>query len=168
VKQPENSNNIEQCRSHAFELFENAYEAHMRGDFENAINLYQRSIEHYPTAEAYTFLGWTCSALGQYDNAIENCLKAVRLDPEFGNAYNDIGAYLIELGRHTEATPWLVKAIQARRYECRQFPWFHLGSIYELSGDFKHAKACYSRSLSCCRHFPRARRALERIISMSN
>ena len=32
------------------------------------------------------------------------------MDPDFGNPYNDIGAYLIEMGRLDEAIPWLEKA----------------------------------------------------------
>jgi tetratricopeptide (TPR) repeat protein len=31
---------------------------HLRGDLERAIELYRKSLEVWPTAEAYTFLGW--------------------------------------------------------------------------------------------------------------
>ncbi|NIO09761.1 MAG: tetratricopeptide repeat protein, partial [Deltaproteobacteria bacterium] len=46
----------------------------------------------FPTAEAYTFLGWTYSFMGQLNEAIEECQRAITLDPDFGNPYNDIGA----------------------------------------------------------------------------
>ena len=51
----------------------------------------------YPTAEAYTFLGWTYHFQGRIEDAIAECKRAIEVDPEFGNPYNDIGAYLIEL-----------------------------------------------------------------------
>src|SRR5262249_38329126 len=42
----------------AAELFRDAYQAQIQGDFVNASRLYQESIQVYPTAEAHTFLGW--------------------------------------------------------------------------------------------------------------
>ncbi len=73
-----------------------AYELQSSGDYQQAIELYTRSIAAFPTAEAYTFRGWTYSFLSHYDRAIQDCQQAIALDPEFGNPYNDIGAYLIE------------------------------------------------------------------------
>jgi tetratricopeptide (TPR) repeat protein len=71
----------------------------MKGEYEAAIDLYSRSIEVFPTAAAYTFRGWTYSFLGKLDKAISECMKAIRVDPGFGNPYNDIGAYLIQQGK---------------------------------------------------------------------
>jgi tetratricopeptide (TPR) repeat protein len=39
--------------------FQAAYVAQMRGDLDDAIELYQRSLACVPTAEAHTYLGWT-------------------------------------------------------------------------------------------------------------
>ena len=52
------------------------------------------------------------------------------MDPDFGNPYNDIGAYLIQMGRLDEAIPWLEKATRAPRYEAPHFPRFNLGRAY--------------------------------------
>ena len=49
-------------RFEANELFHEAYEAQQSHDYERAIELYKRSIETYPTAEAHTFLGWASYA----------------------------------------------------------------------------------------------------------
>jgi tetratricopeptide (TPR) repeat protein len=91
----------------AAELLRRAFHAQMSGDFDTAIDLYQRSIAAFPTAEAHTFLGWTYSFQRRLEEAIEECHKAIAVDPTFGNPYNDIGAYLIEMGRLDEAIPWL-------------------------------------------------------------
>src|SRR5712692_4009128 len=99
----------------AMALFQKAYQHQMRGELEEAIALYTRSIEIFPTAEGYTFRGWTYSFLGRTEEAIAECMKAIEVDPTFGNPYNDIGAYLIEQGRMEEAIPWLERALQAPR-----------------------------------------------------
>ena len=83
-------------RQTAAEFFRQGYEQQISGDYRQAIELYTRSIEAFPTAEAYTFRGWTYSFLGDYGRAMAECLQAIKVDAGFGNPYNDIGAYLIE------------------------------------------------------------------------
>lgn len=128
-------------------LFERAYRRQMRGELADAIVLYKRSIATFPTAEAYTFLGWTYSMLNRLEEAIEMCHKAIAVDPDFGNPYNDIGAYLIDMGRWEEAIPWLEKATKAPRYQAPQFPYVNLGRVYEHLGRYRTALACYNRAL---------------------
>ena len=77
-------------RYEANQLFHEAYEAQRAQDYERAIELYKRSIETYPTAEAHTFLGWVYSFQNRYDDAIDECLEAIRVDETLGNPYNDI------------------------------------------------------------------------------
>ena len=117
-------------RARAVSLFQEAYEAQMRGELREAVRLYERSLEAHPTAEAHTFLGWTWSFLGDLDKAIDCCKRAIEVDPTFGNPYNDIGAYLIERGQVDDAIPWLQRAKRASRYEAPQFPRFNLGRVY--------------------------------------
>ena len=90
-----------------------AYEKQMAGQIDEAIVLYLKSIESSPSAEAHQYLGWAYSLKGRFGDAIRECEKAIRIDPQYGNPYNDIGAYLIETGRWSEALPWLEK--QRRR-----------------------------------------------------
>src|SRR5208337_28717 len=106
----------------AWEVLQDAYQAQMEGDYDRAAELYQSSLELHPTAEAHTFLGWTYHFQGRLLEAISECKRAIELDPDFGNPYNDIGAYLIELGQFDEAIPWLQQAVEARRYNRATFP----------------------------------------------
>src|SRR6059058_6713258 len=115
-------------------LWREAYGHQMQGDLERAIDLYQQSIDVHPTAEAHTFLGWTYSFQGRLEEATAECLRAIEVDPDFGNPYNDIGVYLMQQGKLEEAIPWLERAKQAARYEPRQFPYMNLGRIYLKQG----------------------------------
>ena len=118
----------------ALRLFRSAYEAQMRGDLDEAADLYKQSVKAFPTAEAHTFLGWTYSFIGLTDDAIAECHNAIEVDPDFGNPYNDIGAYLIEQGNLHSAIPWLRRAMTAVRYESYFYPHFNLGRVYESLG----------------------------------
>ncbi len=152
----------------ALEHFQTAYEHQMKGELSEAVALYKKSIDMHPTAEAHTFLGWTYSFMGKYDDAIQECHKAIQVDPEFGNPYNDIGAYLIEKGRLDEAVPWLEKATKAKRYESYCFPHLNLGRIWEKKGRWSAAMEEYRLALKENPNYVLAARALKRLQTMSN
>jgi len=136
-----------EAKEEALRLFQTAYEAQMRGELDEAAALYKESIEAYPTAEAHTFLGWTYSFMGLSDEAIEECRIATEVDPDFGNPYNDIGAYLIEQGNLYGAIPWLKRSMVATRYECYFYPHFNLGRVYESLGRAYDALREYKAAL---------------------
>jgi len=118
----------------ALGLWMNGQAAALDGDIDRAIELYTKSLGFYPTAEAYTFRGWAYSFQGRMDEAIDECKKAIAVDPAFGNPYNDIGSYLVQKGKVDEAIEWLEKAKTATRYEPRHFPYMNLGRVYAQKG----------------------------------
>jgi Tfp pilus assembly protein PilF len=145
----------------ALELFQQAYEHQMRGDLDEAVELYKASIATHPTAEAHTFLGWTYSSQGRLDEAIAECRQAIEVDPDFGNPYNDIGAYLIEQGKPDQAIPWLERALTARRYSSYHFPWFNLGRARAAREELNAAIQCFERALEIDPDYELARDALD-------
>ena len=152
----------------AWNLFQQAYELQMKGQLEEAVEVYKQSIDTHPTAEAYTFLGWTYSFMGQLNEAIEECHRAIQQDPDFGNPYNDIGVYLIELNQLDEAIPWLEKAMTAKRYENPNFPHMNLGRVYERQGEWDQAVESYKKSLALNPEYKSAKQALMRILTLMN
>jgi len=150
-------------KQRAAELFSEAYSAQMSGDFPRAIKLYKESIETHPTAEAFTFLGWTYSFQGDYDLAIAECLAAISVDATFGNPYNDIGSYLVAKGNLYDCVRWFKLAIQAPRYEARAYPHFNLGHVYEKRGDLMSAAKHYSLALKESPDYKAAETALRKI-----
>jgi tetratricopeptide (TPR) repeat protein len=149
-------------------FLDRAYDLQASGKLEDAVLCYKKSLELHPTAEAYTYLGWTYSLQLRYEAAIEECQKAIAIDPDFGNPYNDIGAYLIELGRETEAISWLTRAIIAKRYSARSFPYVNLGRVYERLGRWTDATSAYSQALRLHPDEPTATKGLNRLTSLAN
>lgn len=134
-------------RAKALELWEEGQRHHLRGELSEAMRLYRESLAVTETAEAHTFLGWALSAGGDVAGAIAECHLAIAADPDFGNPYNDIGAYLIEQGDFEAAIPWLERAKLAKRYEPRHFPHLNLGRIYMKTGKVSRAIAEFERAL---------------------
>jgi tetratricopeptide (TPR) repeat protein len=148
--------------------FRAAYAAQMRGDLDEAIELYRKSLACLPTAEAHTFLGWTLSFKGDYAGAIQECQRAIEVDPQFGNPYNDIGSYLIALGRHQEAVGWLRKAMGAPRYDARHYPHVNLARVYVKLGALDAAIAQLRVALAIAPQYRPARAELHRLLGLLN
>jgi Tfp pilus assembly protein PilF len=148
--------------------FEQGYAAQMDNRLDEAIACYRRSIEVRPTAEAHTFLGWVLSFQGRHDDAIAQCKIAIQVDPHFGNPYNDIGAYLIELGKPEEAIPWLERAKMAPRYEPRHYPYFNLARVYVRQGRVQDAIRELRGAIAIEPGYALARRELHRLLGMLN
>jgi len=152
----------------AWQKLQEAYQAQMEGDYDRAIELYQGSLALHPTAEAHTFLGWTYHFQGRIPEAIAECKRAIEVDPDFGNPYNDIGAYLIGLGQFDEAIPWLELALTAKRYEPRHFPYFNLGRVYLAKNLFNRARECFQKALEIEPGYILASQALASLRRMVN
>jgi len=151
------------AKGEALRFFQSAYEAQMRGDLDEAVDLYKQSIEAYPTAEAHTFLGWTYSFMNLPEQAIEECRRAIEVDPDFGNPYNDIGAYLIEQGNLYAAIDWFNRAMTASRYECYFYPHFNCGRVYEALGRSREALREYKAAIDLNPKYALAMRAFRKL-----
>jgi tetratricopeptide (TPR) repeat protein len=147
----------------AVELFQKAYMLQMQGELDQAVELYKESIELCPTAEAHTFLGWTYRFQGKLNDAIAECMKAIAVDPSFGNPYNDIGAYLIEQGKHEDAIPWLERAIGSERYESYHYAWYNLGRAHVALESYNRARNCFGKALEIQPDYRLAEEALEKV-----
>jgi len=87
---------------------------------------------------------------------------------DFENPYNDIGVYLIALGYYEEAIYWLESALQAKRYESKQYPYYNLGKIMEKKGEWNEAIGYYTRALEAKPDFQPAKNAITRLVSWMN
>jgi tetratricopeptide (TPR) repeat protein len=156
------------ARREAMALFHEAYQAQQANNYERAIALYQQSIRTYPTAEAHTFLGWVYSFQNRYDDAIAECLEAIRVDETLGNPYNDIGSYLLAKGDPYGCVRWFKRALRAPRYESYAFPHFNLGRVYEMRHRYQEAARHYGLALEQQPTFTQAVVSLRRVQSRLN
>src|SRR6267378_3248076 len=153
----------EPCKDAARRAFQAAYILQSAGELERSADAYERSIQLEATAEAHTFHGWALSFMGRYDAAIQECKRAIEVDPSFGNPYNDIGAYLIELERLDEAIPWLEKAISAPRYCCYFYAHTNLARVYLQKGLREKARKALRQALDVNPEYEPAQELLRRI-----
>lgn len=150
-------------RALAMEVFRKAWNMHQQGELELAAALYLRSIDILPTAEAHTNLGWVYSIQQRWEEAIAECRNAIELEPDYGNPYNDIGAYLIEMGKPEEAIGWLEKATRAKKYQSYHFAWYNLGRAWAAMELLSRAVECFEHALDIEPSYRPAEDALEKV-----
>ncbi len=147
----------------AEELWQEGLERQLAGDLDEAMRLYRCSLDMHETAEAYTFLAWGLSFQGRLVDAIERCRQAIHTDPELGNPYNDIGAYLVELDREDEAIRWFERSKAARRYENPQFPYLNLARIWIARREYGKALIELQVAEVLAPHDPRVDQLVNRV-----
>lgn len=167
-RQIEKMNKFEDILERSEEYFNKAFALQLEGKYEEAIQNYKSSIQIYPTAKAYTFLGWAYSYIKKYDEAIIECKNAIALDPEYGNPYNDIGAYLIKLGNYDEALVWLELAIDIKNYQNPEFVHLNIGKVYEIKGLWFDALYEYKRALEIAPEFETTKKLIDKIQGFLN
>lgn len=138
---------------------------HVEGRYHEAIDRFRGALALHPTARSHTYLAWSLSGLGRYEEAAAQTRKAIELDPEYPNAYNDLGAYLIELGRPADAMPWLVQAIGMPQYCCPHYSYYQIGRALLVQGHTERAKEALARALVIKPRYRAARSLLHRIRS---
>jgi tetratricopeptide (TPR) repeat protein len=74
------------------------YYRFVTGELDKSAQTYQEWIENYPRDDAaYSALGITYASLGQYDKAEESYRQNLRLAPEVGAPYMNLGNCLLAL-----------------------------------------------------------------------
>lgn len=117
------------------------------GNYEAALHCFQRSVESDRTAEAHTYCGWMLNSLGKGEVALEHWHKAIAIDPDYGNPYNDIGSFLLKQGKLNESIRWFYRALDAENYSTRQIPHVNLGKAYLAKKLFRKALYHFHQAL---------------------
>ena len=154
---------LEERTRQAAELFQRAYRLQSMGLANEAVEMFQRSIQVKPTAEAHTYLGRAYRMGGKLQEAIEECRSAIELDPEFGNSHNDLGAYQVDKGEFAEAIPSLERALGCALYATPQYAWFNLGRAYRALGELSLARACLRQAIKLAPDYTLAVEAIRQV-----
>lgn len=127
-------------------------------DLKNLVNLFNRghlqqalgagrmlAIRHRGEPLIHNVVGAVYKRLHQYDNAIASFTQAVRLKPDYAEAYNNLGAACHDVGRYDDAAFSYSKAIEhdADFFEA----YCNLGSVLAESGRPKDAIGTYLRAV---------------------
>jgi tetratricopeptide (TPR) repeat protein len=123
--------------------------AELSQDDKEAVKLLTRAIEEeraevIKLALAYRFRGLAYKHLGRRDEALNDFLEVIRIQPKLDLGYYDAGVIYNLTGRYKEAVDAMTRAIKlrqddrglARRRSGRGNAYFHLGDFKRAQDDF--------------------------------
>jgi len=95
-----------------------------------AIEFLSKALNYKETAEILSLLGWLYLITNKVNLAKEFCQKAIKLDPELGPPYNDLGLIFMEEGNLKESLRLFNLAKKAPKYQNREYPYINSGRVY--------------------------------------
>lgn len=78
---------------------------------QNSLSIELEQIKQNPSAEKYLGLSFSYYQMKQYQQSIDIALEAVKLNPNYAEAYNNIGSAYNELKQYDKSIPYLKKAL---------------------------------------------------------
>lgn len=97
----------------AFAIFNQAQDAHEKGDLPTAINLYEKALKILPEfPEAEYQRGTALLALGRADDAEKGFRRSVEFRPDWTLALASLGSLLVEREKYIDAESILSKVIE--------------------------------------------------------
>ena len=158
----------EQNIKDAYRYYNQACELQKSGNYLSAIQNYRLSIINFPTIEAYIHLSSALSKHGRYEEAIEKCLSALRIDSNEYSAYNYIGYYFIKMKKYKSAKVWLDFALSFDNNKSKHFTYFNLGIIHEKKGEWYKAIEMFDKAIKIKADFSRAENKIIQLTAKLN
>jgi len=124
-----NRSSLEKSENSVSALYKQAEVFRQQENWEEAIALYQKTIELDPNFSwAYHQLGDLFSQQNQWIEAIEVYRQAIALNPDFSWSYHNLGTALIQQQKWSEAILAYSKAIELNPTFC--WSYYYLGEAY--------------------------------------
>lgn len=82
---------------------------------------------------------------GDIGSAVDLFMKAIEIEPQLMDSYNNMGVAMEMTGRVDEAIAFYDRALELEPNF--HMPWYNKGNCYKGRGEFEKALACYERAL---------------------
>ena len=101
--------------------------------FEEALSIYKYlDCDEVPKAAIFNNIGMTLASLGRWQEAVQYCRTAIKLDPSYRSVWDSLGFAYFKGGQYDNAISALLKAIELEP----DYPdaWRHLLHVYHSAG----------------------------------
>jgi tetratricopeptide (TPR) repeat protein len=126
-----------------------ALEMYRKGQYLQAIEICQNELNEMPrNLDSYTVMGWCLLALRRYQEALDESLKALQINPNDCRIIKTVGEALFYLGKNREALIYFEKYISFNPDSMKLAEiYYHMGEIYINLGEYSSADISLTTAL---------------------
>lgn len=119
-----------------------------KGNYKAAVYNFEQAAKNkkFNDAEYFIALGISYGKNKQYEKSIETLNRAVTIDPQSTEAYNNLGVYYDEWGKINESIQALDKAISLDKTSDKAY--YNLGNTYAHTGNYAEAINQYMKAIA--------------------
>lgn len=131
--------------SHADARHNLGFSRAMQGDHRGALAEYEEGLRMAPNEKLLNSQGQSWSALGRTDRAESAWIRALEMNPRYGDALNNMGRLRDQQGRRREALAYYRRALAANPHSAVTHN--NLGAALAGAGRNEEARAAFSQAL---------------------
>jgi tetratricopeptide (TPR) repeat protein len=134
------------------ELYQEARQAEILENYDEAVNRYQEILKINPLdTAAYYYMGLAFYYKKDYQQALESLKKLVEINPKDNLAYYNIGHILYVQGKYDQAIENYRKSLRFKPNEV--LPYLGIGTALFAQGKYDEVIECYRKCLSIDPHY---------------
>lgn len=97
---------------------------------DKALQAFKKAQNFSNSAEILTLISWAHSLQGEMEKAKNFCFKAIKIDSNYGPAFNDLGNFYMKEKEYDQALHWFSLAKKAVHYENKEYPYINSARVY--------------------------------------
>jgi len=119
--------------------------ADAKATYSRAIEVCRKDLEANPkNMDAYSIIGWSLLRMGNYQEAVDSSLEAMKVTSDY-RVVETMGEAYFYLENYRESLKYMERYIEgAPRGERISTAYFFVGEIYRMSKKYNHADIAYS------------------------
>jgi len=119
--------------------------ADAKATYSRAIEVCRKDLEANPkNMDAYSIIGWSLLRMGNYQEAVDASLEAMKVIPDY-RVIETLGEGYFYLENYRESLKYMERYIDgAPRGERISTAYFFVGEIYRMSKKYNHADIAYT------------------------
>lgn len=108
-------------------------------NYQKAIDIFSQARKFNNNEEILTLLAWSNSLNNNQQEALKNCELALKLNPHYGPALNELGCILLKQKNYINSLIFFNKAKKGTYLENREYPFVNAGKAHFALNNFNEA-----------------------------
>ena len=117
------------------------------GESERADYIFRSLLERDDDFEVWFYLGLLENQKSNFEKSLDYFYKSLQLNPDYGNACNEIGIILIRQGKEKEAVDWFEQSLNSKLNDAPHITLYNLSMLYQMWDKFEDSLSYIKKAI---------------------